>query len=69
MTEFSSLKIVGGLLPADLLGRIFAGDPQVPGNQPADLRPGTRRVGAPPGLPVLALPARSLAGLQAAGRR
>ena len=37
------------------------------GNQPADLRPGTRRVGAAPGLPVLALPARSLAGLQAAG--
>jgi Eco57I restriction-modification methylase len=31
MTEFSSLKIVGGLLPSDLLGRIFAGDPQVPG--------------------------------------
>ena len=35
-------------------------------NQPADLRPGARRVGAAPGLPVLALPARSLAGLQAA---
>ena len=34
MTEFSSLKIVGGLLPADLLGRIFAGDPQVPGTSP-----------------------------------
>jgi len=34
MTEFSSLKIVGGLLPADLLGRIFAGDPQVPGTGP-----------------------------------
>jgi hypothetical protein len=34
MTEFSSLKIVGGLLPADILGRIFAGDPQVPGTRP-----------------------------------
>jgi hypothetical protein len=34
MTEFSSLKIVGGLLPADLLGRIFAGDLQVPGTSP-----------------------------------
>src|SRR5438270_13687628 len=34
MTEFSSLKIVGGLLPADLLGRMFAGDPQVPGTSP-----------------------------------
>jgi N-6 DNA Methylase len=34
MTEFSSLKIVGGLLPADLLGRIFAGDSQVPGTSP-----------------------------------
>jgi hypothetical protein len=34
MTEFSSLKIVGGLLPADLLGRVFAGDPQVPGTGP-----------------------------------
>jgi hypothetical protein len=34
MTEFSSLKIVGGLLPADLLGRVFAGDPQVPGTSP-----------------------------------
>ena len=34
MTEFSSLKIVGGLLPADVLGRIFAGDPQVPGTSP-----------------------------------
>jgi hypothetical protein len=34
MTEFSSLKIVGGLLPADLLGRIFAGDPKVPGTSP-----------------------------------
>ena len=34
MTAFNSLKIVGGLLPADLLGRIFAGDPQVPGTSP-----------------------------------
>ena len=34
MTAFSSLKIVGGLLPADLLGRVFAGDPQVPGTGP-----------------------------------
>jgi hypothetical protein len=34
MTEFASLKIVGGLLPADLLGRIFAGDPHVPGTSP-----------------------------------
>jgi N-6 DNA Methylase len=34
MTEFSSLKIVGGLLSSDLLGRIFAGDSQVPGTPP-----------------------------------
>ena len=34
MTAFSSLKIVGGLLPADLLGRVSAGDPQVPGTSP-----------------------------------
>jgi N-6 DNA Methylase len=31
MSEFSSLKIVGGLLSSDLLGRVFAGDSQVPG--------------------------------------
>jgi hypothetical protein len=35
MTEFPSLEIVGGLLPSGLLGRIFAGDPQVPGTAPA----------------------------------
>jgi hypothetical protein len=34
MTDFGSVKIVGGLLPADLLGRVFAGDPQVPGTGP-----------------------------------
>jgi hypothetical protein len=34
VTEFSSLKIVGGLLSSDLLGRIFAGDSQVPGTRP-----------------------------------
>ena len=34
MTAFSSLKIVGGLLPADLLGRVFGGDAQVPGTGP-----------------------------------
>jgi len=34
MTAFSSLKIVGGLLPADLLGRVSAGDPQVAGTGP-----------------------------------
>ena len=34
MTAFSSLKIVGGLLPADLLGRVSAGDPEVPGTGP-----------------------------------
>ena len=34
MTTFSSLKIVGGLLPADLLGRVSAADPQVPGTSP-----------------------------------
>src|ERR1035438_4134152 len=34
MTAFSSLKIVGALLPADLLGRVSAGDPQVPGTGP-----------------------------------
>lgn len=34
MTAFGSVKIVGGLLPADLLGRVFAGDSQVPGTRP-----------------------------------
>lgn len=34
MTEFGSLKTVGGLLPTDLLDRVFAGDPQVPGTAP-----------------------------------
>ena len=34
MTDFGSVKIVGGLLPADLLGRVFAGDSQVPGTGP-----------------------------------
>ncbi|HLQ56382.1 MAG TPA: SAM-dependent DNA methyltransferase, partial [Streptosporangiaceae bacterium] len=34
MTAFGSVKIVGGLLPADLLGRVFAGDQQVPGTGP-----------------------------------
>jgi hypothetical protein len=34
MSEFSSLKIVGGLLSSDVLGRIFAGDSQVPGTSP-----------------------------------
>lgn len=32
MSDFSSLKIVGGLLSSDLLGRVFAGDSQVPGS-------------------------------------
>jgi hypothetical protein len=31
MSEFSSLKIVGGLLSSDLLGRVFSGDTQIPG--------------------------------------
>jgi hypothetical protein len=31
MSEFASLKIVGGLLSSDLLGRVFAGDTQIPG--------------------------------------
>ena len=34
VTEFSSLKIVGGLLSSDVLGRVFAGDSQVPGTSP-----------------------------------
>ncbi len=34
MTAFGSVKIVGGLLPADLLGRVFAGEKQVPGTKP-----------------------------------
>ena len=34
MTAFSSVKVVGGLLPADLLSRVFAGDAQVPGTRP-----------------------------------
>ena len=69
MTEFSSLKIVGGLLPADLLGRIFAGDPQVPGTSPQTYGLERGESVRAPGLPVLALPAGSLAGLQAAGSR
>jgi hypothetical protein len=34
VSEFGSLKIVGGLLSSDLLGRVFAGDSQVPGTSP-----------------------------------
>lgn len=34
MSDFSSLKIVGGLLSSDLLGRVFAADSQVPGTSP-----------------------------------
>jgi hypothetical protein len=34
VTAFASLKIVGGLLPSDLLDRVFAGDSQVPGTSP-----------------------------------
>ena len=34
MTEFTSVTIVGGLLPSSLLDRIFAGDPQLPGTSP-----------------------------------
>jgi len=34
MTDFGSVKIVGGLLPASLLDRVFAGDQQVPGTKP-----------------------------------
>ena len=69
MTAFGSVKIVGGLLPADLLGRVFAGDSQVPGTGPRDVRAGARRVGTAAGLPVLAVPAGGLAGLQEPDRR
>ena len=34
MTTFSSVKIVGGMIPADLLSRVLAADPQVPGTAP-----------------------------------
>jgi hypothetical protein len=34
MSEFGSRKIVGGLLSSDLLDRVFAGDPRVPGTSP-----------------------------------
>lgn len=34
MSEFPSLKITGGLLSSDLLGRVFAADPQVAGTSP-----------------------------------
>src|ERR1700761_3129980 len=34
MSEFVSLKIVGGLLSSDLLARVFAGDAQVSGTSP-----------------------------------
>ena len=43
MTEaFTSLKITGGLLPSDVIGRIYAGDSDVPGTDPASygLEPG-----------------------------
>jgi N-6 DNA Methylase len=42
VTEFTSLKIVGDLLSSDLLGRIFAGDQNVPGTPPTTygLEPG-----------------------------
>ena len=43
MTEtFASLKIVGGLLPADVIGKIYAADPDVPGIRPEtyELEPG-----------------------------
>ncbi|KWW99035.1 putative type II DNA modification enzyme [Carbonactinospora thermoautotrophica] len=33
---FTAVRVVGGLLPADLLARISAGDPALPGNTPAD---------------------------------
>ncbi|MHB1430532.1 MAG: Eco57I restriction-modification methylase domain-containing protein [Streptosporangiaceae bacterium] len=35
MTAFGSLRITGGLLPADLLDAVFAGDPKLPGTAPA----------------------------------
>jgi hypothetical protein len=31
---FGSAKMVGGLLPSDLLGRILAGDPEIPAVEP-----------------------------------
>jgi len=34
MTSFTSLRIVGDLLPSSLLDRVFAGDPQIPGTSP-----------------------------------
>jgi hypothetical protein len=34
VSEFSSRKIVGGLLSSDLLDRVFTGDAQVPGTSP-----------------------------------
>jgi len=34
VSGFSSLKVVGGLLSSDLLGRVFAGDAQIPGTSP-----------------------------------
>jgi len=34
MTELTTVKVTGGLLPASLLERIFAGDPQLPGIAP-----------------------------------
>ena len=34
MSDFSSVKIVGGLLNSDFLGHVFAGDPKIPGTSP-----------------------------------
>ena len=61
MSEFPSLKIVGGLLSSDLLARVFAARPQVPGTR---RKPTAWRRASPSaaGVPVLAVPAGDLAG-------
>jgi hypothetical protein len=38
VTEFASVRITGGLLSSQLLERVFAGDPQVPGTGPQTYR-------------------------------
>ena len=62
MSDFSSLKIVGGLLLRRPARPGLRRRPAGAGHLAGDLRPGARRVGPPPGVPLLAVPAGDLAG-------
>ena len=69
MTSFTSLRIVGGLLPSSTARPGLRRRPADTRHQPADLRAGTRRVGTPAGIPLMAVPRRRLAGLPAPHQR